>query len=312
MPAISGHVDFNPAKDIPSLEGKVILITGGTAGLGRESILTISRHNPSHIYFTGRNTDAATSLTAEVHEAGPSVGLTFLQMDMASLTSIKTALASFTHARLDILMLNAGIMAHPPGLSKDGFEIQFAINHLGNALVLRHLLPILSRTAEQQPGTDVRVVCLTSLGWRGHPRGGILFDQLRTPMDRLFGSWVRYGQSKMANIVTAREVARRYPEILAVSVHPGVVETELVTKLTPVRKGFVYLANWVQGIGLMKPEQGCLSQIWVATAGRGEIVNGGFYTPVGVLRDDMLDKDARDPELAKRLWDWTEEVLSKI
>lgn len=178
-------------------------------------------------------------------------------------------------------------------------------------MVLRHLLPILSQTAEM-PDSDVRVVCLTSLGWRGHPRGGILFDQLRTPMDRFLGPWIRYGQSKLANIITAREVARRYPKIMAVSVHRGVVETELVTKLMPVRKGLVYAKNWVQGVSLMKPEQGCLSQIWVATAEGAGIVNGGFYTPVGVLSGRMLDEDARDLGLAGRLWDWTEEVWTRF
>jgi hypothetical protein len=89
-----------------------------------------------------------------------------------------------------------------------------------------------------------------------------------------------------------------------------VVETDLVKTLTRPRKYFTYGANWVQGIVLMKPEQGCLSQIWVATARRSEVVNGGFYKPVGVLRNDMLDKDAKDPEVAKKLWEWSNEVVA--
>lgn len=108
----------------------------------------------------------------------------------------------------------------------------------------------------------------------------------------------------------AAELARRYPQILAVSVHPGVVETELVTKLPWAKRSFVYSANWVQGIRLMTPEQGCFSQTWAATAKRSEMVNGGFYVPVGVLSNDALDKDATDPDIAKKLWEWTNEVVA--
>lgn len=117
-------------------------------------------------------------------------------------------------------------------------------------------------------------------------------------------------QSKFANIVYAAELARRYPQLLAVSVHPGVVETELVTKLPWIKKHFVYGSNYVQGISMLTPEQGCLNQIWAATARETEVVNGGFYTPIGVLRNDMLDHDAKDPEIAKKLWDWTNEVVA--
>lgn len=113
-------------------------------------------------------------------------------MDMGSLSMVKAALKGFVHDRLDILMCSAGIMAAPAGLSKDGFEIQFAINHLGNAMIIQQLLPVLERTAEQ-PGSDVRIVCLTSTGWRGHPKGGILFDKLRTTQEGVAGSWIRYG-----------------------------------------------------------------------------------------------------------------------
>jgi NAD(P)-dependent dehydrogenase (short-subunit alcohol dehydrogenase family) len=113
-------------------------------------------------------------------------------MDMLSLASVKAATKEFAHDRLDILMCNAGIMAVPPALSNDGFETQFAINHLAHAMMIQQLLPVLLQTAER-PGSDVRVVCLTSLGWRGHPKGGVLYDEVRTPMDKFFGSWIRYG-----------------------------------------------------------------------------------------------------------------------
>jgi NAD(P)-dependent dehydrogenase (short-subunit alcohol dehydrogenase family) len=112
---------------------------------------------------------------------------------MSSLASVKAAVGqTFRHDRLDLLMCNAGVMAVPPALSKDGFEIQFAINHLAHAMILHLLLPTLLHTATM-PGADVRVVVLTSTGWKGHPRGGIAFDKLGKPGDGLWGYWTNYG-----------------------------------------------------------------------------------------------------------------------
>lgn len=117
-------------------------------------------------------------------------------------------------------------------------------------------------------------------------------------------------QAKLANILYAAELARRYPRILAVSVHPGVVKTGLVTNLPWVKRVFVTAANWAQG--MLEPHQGCWSQLWVAAAAkRDELVNGAFYMPVGVESNSTLDKTAKDEELAKKLWEWTDEVLAK-
>ncbi|CAK7200946.1 hypothetical protein SEUCBS139899_003646 [Sporothrix eucalyptigena] len=308
---MSGVKNFNPVKDIPSLAGKVIFVTGGTNGLGRESVLAFAKHAPAHIYFTGRDANAAASLAEAIKPSG--VPSTFLELDMTSLPTVKSAVARFNHDRLDILMCNAGIMAKPPSLTKDGYELQFGVNHLAHGAVIQGLLPVLQKTAAE-PGSDVRIVCLTSTGWRGHPRQGFAWDQLRTPMDSTFGSWIRYGQSKLANVVYARELARRYPSITSVSVHPGVVETGLVTNLGYMRKKFVYVANTIMGADpIVAPEQGCYNQVWAAAAAKkSELVNGALYYPVGKLSNSDLDKVAQDPELAIKLWDYTNDELAKV
>lgn len=312
MSQFQGFTDFDPAKDIASLRGKVIFVTGGTSGIGRETILLLAKHAPAHIYFTGRNTAAADSLIAQVNKdnSDDAIPMTFLALDMTSLASVRSGLANFTHDRLDILLCNAGIMAVPPAVSKDGFEVQFAVNHIAHALVIKLLLPVLLKTAET-PDANVRIVCLTSIAWRGHPWGGIKFDQLRTPMKSIFlGEWTAYAQSKLANLVYARELAKRYPQIQTLAVHPGVVGTGLVTNLNVVFKYIIFLSQWVQGMQMLTSEQGCYNQLWAAASAKSsDLVSGGMYFPVGVLSDNTLNTVAKSPELQTKLWEWTQDVL---
>lgn len=242
--------------------------------------------------------------------------MTFVQLDLTSLASVKEGLDKyFKHERLDILMNNAGIMAHPAALSKDGYEIQFATNHLGHAMLTRCLLPTLLRTAEA-PNSDVRIINLTSLGYAFHPSSGISFKELNSgsPMKRmLLGGWVRYGHSKLANILYAAELARRHPQITSVSVHPGVVMTDLYYHQPWYNRWFIDFGCWVQGLKYLEPHKGSHNQTWCAAgAKKQDLANGKFYTPVGVESWNALDKTARSEKLAKELWDWTEGVLLKF
>ena len=324
---------FNPNTDIPDLSDKVIFITGGsafslwskskmstispmssnhagTAGLGKESICTLAKHSPEHIYFSGRDSAKAAAVIDEVRATTPNAKLTFIECDLASLPSIEKAAQKFLgeSQRLDILMCNAGVMALPPGLTHDEYEVQFGINHMGHAFLVALFLPTLLRTAEEL-GSDVRVVFLTSLGYGLHPKGGIEFASLRTTQKNIgpAGTWRRYGQSKLANILYAAELARRYPSITAVSVHPGVIATGLVGNLSFMNKALVYLTN----VGRMTtPAEGSWNQLWAATSEKKNIVNGAFYEPVGAL--GRHDKESQSSTLAAELWEWTETELKRF
>ncbi|PSN65952.1 NAD(P)-binding protein [Corynespora cassiicola Philippines] len=314
-PALQGFTEFNPAKDIPSLDGKVIFITGGTSGLGEESVRVLASKNPAHIYFSGRNTKAGNALIKSIQSTNPDAALTFVEMDLSSMSSVKEAVKrDFKHSRLDILMNNAGIMAQGQSLSKDGYEIQFATNHLGHAMLTRELLPILVRTAEE-PGSDVRIINLSSDAHTGHEKIGISFAELDagSTMSRwIAGPWIRYAQSKLANVLFAKELARRYPNITTVSLHPGVVKTGLTTGVSLFNKMIVYLIIYLGRVQFLEPEQGALNQLWCAAGTKKEsLVNGAYYVPIGEDYDHTLDATARDAGLAKKLWEWTEGVLEK-
>uniref|UniRef100_A0A0W0GB04 Xylanolytic transcriptional activator regulatory domain-containing protein n=1 Tax=Moniliophthora roreri TaxID=221103 RepID=A0A0W0GB04_MONRR len=261
--------------------------------------------NITSVFQTGEDCNA--KLVIEEVKAGiPDAQITFIECDLASLQSVKKAAHEFLSQsnRLDILICNAGVMALPPGLTKDGYELQFGINQLSHSCLIKILLPTLLRTAEP-PNSDVRVIFLSSQGYRGHPTGGIIFKDLRTTQDMaVLGPLTRYGQSKLANILYAAELGRRYPNIMSVSVHPGVIKTGLVTSSSGVTQALTTVFASCQ---MVTPEEGAYNQVWTATCDRSKLVNGAYYEPVGKLAKKM--REGNNSQLAEQLWEWTEVEL---
>ncbi|KAI2610581.1 NAD(P)-binding protein [Hypoxylon sp. NC1633] len=297
---------FNPEKDIPDLSGKVILITGGTSGIGKETVLFLAAHNPAHIYFTGRNEEAGAAVVVAAKARGPATEVTFIKCDLCSPRArIRQAIADgFKSERLDIFIANAGVMAPPPGLTEEGFEIQWGSNYLAHAVIVQLLRPLMLRTAEG--GADVRLIHVTSYGHNLAPSGGIQFEHLREA-DAGGGEFLRYGQSKLAQILYCRAMAKRYPQITGTSVHPGLGNTGLFEHVKPsMTKRLVGL------IGFFKKSAAecAYNSLWAATAPVKTIENGQYYEPVG--KNPGGSKMARDEALAEKLWDWTENELKDL
>jgi retinol dehydrogenase 12 len=193
-------------------------------------------------------------------------------------------------------------MGHPPALTKDGYEIHFGTNHLGHALLLKLVTPLLTKTAKS--GADVRVVSLASWGYKYCKEPGIPFDQLRSAAVEGLGPVQRYTQSKTANLIYAKEVAIRHPEFTTVSVDPGNVMTELFGR----EHGDDYmrhLATVVAPQAALSVEDGVKNQLWAATSPKA--ATGHYYEPIGVA--DTECGYALDKELSKKLWEWTEQEL---
>ena len=211
-------------------------------------------------------------------------------------------------SRLDILMNNAGIMATPFETTKEGYESQFGTNHVGHALLTKLLMPTLLKTAGE-PDSDVRIVNISSVGHNMAPSGGIIFE---TEQLKKQGPWARYGQSKLANILFAKGLAKRYPQLRAVAVHPGVILTDLYTAQNEGSAVFRCTMAAMNKLFFTKLENGAHSQLWAATVPKDQVETGAYYTPVGVKSGaSYLTGYARDEKLADRLWDWTEEEFKK-
>lgn len=296
------------AKDIPDLSGKVFVVTGANSGLGLQSVLDLARHGPKEIWLTSRTTEKANQAIQEIKKEVPTANLKPLSLDLSSFESIKSAARNFTQSsqRLDVLLLNAGIMASDAGLTKDGYEIQFGTNHVGHALLTKLLTPVLDKTAAE-PGSDVRVVVLTSAAVAMAPKAGIEFDTLKTEQVPM-GTWTRYGQSKLANALFARQLAKLHPTWTVSAIHPGVVTTNLSRHVQDrywFAKGLMPIANLL----LTTVQQGALNQLWGSTAPKGDIKSGEMYFPVADLTGGRRGPYVKDDAMAKKLWDWTEQEL---
>ncbi|CAG7561223.1 unnamed protein product [Fusarium equiseti] len=286
---------FEPAKDIPSLTGKVILITGANTGLGKATAIELAKHSPAQIYITARDPAKGNAAIEEVKStASEGTKVSLLELDLSSFESIKSAAKKFLEReeRLDVLLLNAGIMGAPPVLTKDGYEMHMGTNHLGHALILKLLSPVLDKTS------GARVVHLTSAGFRHVGPSGIEFSTLRsatsqTPLP------LRYAQSKLACLLYAREAAK-HCTFTNIAINPGEVKTELFS-----REAGDEMMKHLQENAVPKMagpvEEGVKNHLWAATA---EVESGEFYEPVGVKESVEVDE-----EMARNLWDWTQEQL---
>ncbi|KAI1081287.1 short-chain dehydrogenase/reductase [Whalleya microplaca] len=308
----SSSVSFTAQKDLPSLEGKVILVTGGNHGLGKQSILEFARKKPAQIWMTSRDVAKGQAAIDDIKKEVPDAPIQIIQLDVASFESVKKASETILAKldRLDILMLNAGIMAVPPGLTKDGYEIQFGTNHMGHHLLTRLILPLLQKTAAASgPKADVRVVVMSSIGHRNVVADGFRWELLRTKAEGI-GAYERYGMSKLANALFARQLARDHPELRVVAVHPGFVNTGLLTNATDgpyiVRIIGAIIETFVPGL-LSTTEQGTQNQLWASVS--KDVKSGEYYEPIGV--HGRASSNALDDALAKKLWDWTEKELAE-
>lgn len=259
---------------------KRVLITGASSGIGLATAVKMGRLG-FHVVAAGRSEERTRPVVDAINSDGGSAE--FLHLDLASLESCRKSAQAFvdTGRNLDVLINNAGV-GGVRGLTEDGFEINFGVNHLGHFMFTHHLMACL--------GPASRVVMISS---EAHRRANdIDFSRVRKKT-RSLGGWAEYGVSKLANILFARELARLRPELRTYSVHPGLADT----KIFPV-VARPFFRNRVP------PEEAATTGVWCATDTELESETGLYYSKMSNWEPSPA---ARNNDLARELWHHSEQ-----
>ncbi|KAK9424749.1 putative short-chain dehydrogenase [Seiridium unicorne] len=222
-------------RNVADLKGKVFIVTGSNAGIGKELARILFAKN-ARVYIAARSEEKSQKAIADIQKAVPdSTGeLIFLQLDLADLESVKYAARSFLakEQKLNILFNNAGVMVSPevpPPKSKQGYELSIGVNCVGTLLFTKLLTPTLAATVKSEPANSVRVIWLSSFGLEIFGEGdvGLSTDNLGFHIPA--GHTERYGRSKVGAWALAVEYAKRHRAdgIVSVPLNPGNIQTEL-------------------------------------------------------------------------------------
>jgi len=275
------------------LSGKRYLVTGSTSGLGAETVRVLALRG-AEVIATGRSLEKA---QAAAEAWGPKVRPAALELSEPSTVRRLVGDLVARGESLDGIICNAGIMALPKLTLKYGIELQFLTNHLGHFLLVTGLLPLLA------PGG--RVVVLSSDAHRAAPRAGVDFDNLDG--SRGYGPWMFYGQTKVANLLFAKGLAKRLDGgKTANAVHPGVIMTNLWRSMPSVATRALGLTA---SVFLKNTAEGAATTVYVATNPTLAGVSGEYFADCNLARPTRI---ARDPDLAERLWTFSEELSAKL
>jgi NAD(P)-dependent dehydrogenase (short-subunit alcohol dehydrogenase family) len=287
------------AADVPDQSGRTALVTGANAGIGYETARILAERG-ARVLLACRDQGRTDEAMRRIRAAAPRARLEAIRLDLASLASVREAAQAVRAAtdRIDLLINNAGVMRPPHGLTKDGFELQFGINHLGHFAFTAQVLPLLWHV----PGS--RVVAVSSIA---HKNGSIHFEA-RNFDPEPYDSGTGYTQSKLANLLFAFELNRRLAaagaETVALGAHPGAVLTALPRYMPFGMRTAVRTVVFT--LGQRNVSIGALPSLRAATDPHAR--GGEYYGPNGraEFRGDPVllppAPAALDEAVAERLW----------
>lgn len=307
QPIGSGFGHDSTSEDVLAgvdLTGRHAVVTGGASGIGIETVRALAGAGATVVVPARRPEQAQATLADE------GLGdVRVMTMDLADLESVRVAAETLLaeSRAIDLLLTNAGVMACPETRVGDGWELQFATNHLGHFAFVNRLWPLVAAAPD-----GARVVALSSMG---HRRSPIRFDDLMFD-GGTYEKWAAYGQSKTANALFARELDRRgrADGVRAFSVHPGGIQTPLQRHLEwaeMVAAGWMLEDGTVRpGIGFKTPAQGAATALWAATSPQLDGLGGVYCEDCDIAAPAGPDLEApsgvrpwaTDDEAASRLW----------
>lgn len=316
---MTSHFGFDTTSDdaaaafADQIKGKTVLVTGATwGGLGAETARVIAKHDPKLVIVAGRREEALDDTIQKIKAETPNANLRPLIIDLGSFQSVRAAAKEINAYvdPIDVLINNAAIMAPPYHTTQEGFEAQFGTNHLGPFLFTSLIFDRILASKTGEP----RIVNVSS---RGHHFCPILFEDYGFAGGDNYNRWHAYGQSKTANILFSRELAKRYGSkgLTAFSLHPGVIRTNLSRDVneTPEEKlqrktydGIFYYS--VNSTKQKTISQGTSTTIVAAFDPSIKSQNGSY------LNDARIDNEsareyALDDSNAERLWELSERLV---
>jgi NAD(P)-dependent dehydrogenase (short-subunit alcohol dehydrogenase family) len=299
-----------------SLAGRNAVVTGGASGLGLETSRALASAG-ARVAMAVRNLDQGHAAAAAIGAEFPQAQLAVAYLDLADLATVRRFAADYlaNGQTLDILINNAAIMACPLSRSAQGWESQFATNHLGHFALGTALLPALKNAAARHG--DARVVCLSSTG---HKIAGVDFEDIHFER-RSYNKWKAYGQAKSANALFALGLHSKFAAdgVTANAVHPGGIMTGLQKHLDMEE---MRALGWLKPDGtpldiFKNPQQGAATSVWAATA-PGLRGDGGHYLEdchIGEPAEPSNRSSGYSPHIADvaaalRLWDVSAGMLA--
>lgn len=310
-------------SSLPSLKGKTFLVTGGNTGIGYTTCLNLAAKG-GRVYMGARSNTKASEAIAKIKEIYHDADVHVLIMDHMSLTTVVEAAKTFTtkEKKLHGLILNAGIMATPYEVTKDGFEAQMQVNYIAHWLLGYHLLPTLLSTAREDGPGSVRIASVSS---EGHQKASFGVNKVLYAKDEIakFGNFGRYGLSKLANVLYAKWLNAAYGpgsksaangegEIWTAALHPGFIATQLNEGN---RDRAPWYLSWLHPVlrclGIMRPwDEGCVSSVFVAASPQFTAEQSGLYFNefATVKEPNPASKDKDEQE---RLEKWTKAEMKE-
>uniref|UniRef100_A0A667X074 Dehydrogenase/reductase (SDR family) member 13b.1 n=1 Tax=Myripristis murdjan TaxID=586833 RepID=A0A667X074_9TELE len=286
-------------KSNAKLHGKTVIVTGSNTGIGKTTAIDLAKRG-ARVILACRSQQRGEAALAEVKRESGSSQVVFMQLDLASLKSVRDFAETFLKAepRLDLLINNAGVMG--PGRTEDGFGMAFGVNHLGHFLLTNLLL---DRLQQSGPSRVVNVAALL------HRLGTIDFPLLASQKDLVSGQSTlqnlkAYCNSKLCNVLFTRELANQLEgtSVTCYSLHPGVVNTELCCNMSLWQRLLLLPAAKLL---LLDPEAGAQTTLHCCLQEGLEPFSGRYFSSCA-LRE--VGAKGRDDALAKKLWEVSERL----
>ncbi|XP_046339078.2 retinol dehydrogenase 14-like [Haliotis rufescens] len=289
----------NSAKICPSkamMTGKTVVITGANCGIGKSTASELAKRN-ARVILACRDVGKATKAVNEIRRRTQGGELVVKYLDLASVVSIQKFADSLQkeEQRLDVLINNAGVFQCPYTKTKDGFEMQMGVNHIGHFLLTNLLTDMLKKSAPS------RVVVVTS---SLHKRGTIDFDDLQS--ERFYSKSKSYANSKLANVHFSRELSRQLygSNVSVYCVHPGMVMSNVSRHVVP---GFIksLLTPLALLLGARTNFEGCQTVLYCSVAEEVANETGKYY---GNCKMEPWHQASNDDGVAKKLWEVSEKL----